>query len=184
MEDSKIIDLYWQRCESAIHETRCKYGGYCFSIANNILPFREDAEECVSDTYLAAWNAIPPSRPSILSTFLGKLTRRIAIDRWRNLNAEKRGGGTVPLALDELSECIPGGCDPVAQVEAKELAASVNRFLATLPAMERRVFLLRYFELTPLKTIEERFHMSASKVKSMLYRTRCKLGEHLKKEGF
>lgn len=131
MEDSRIVDLYWARSEQAIYETQLKYDHYCFSIANNILPFREDAEESVNDTYMAAWNIMPPNRPSILSTFLGKLTRRISIDRWRNLSADKRGGGTVPIALDELAECIPGGSDPVAEVEAKELAKAVGRFLDT-----------------------------------------------------
>lgn len=104
MEDSRIVDLYWERSEQAIYETQLKYDHYCFSIANNILPFREDAEESVNDTYMTAWNVMPPNRPSILSTFLGKLTRRISIDRWRNLSADKRGGGTVPIALDELAE--------------------------------------------------------------------------------
>lgn len=184
MEDSRIVDLYWERSESAIYETQCKYGHYCFSIASNILPYREDAEESVNDTYMAAWNAMPPSRPSILSTFLGKLTRRISIDRWRNLSAEKRGGGTVTLALDELTECIPSGSDPVAEVEAKELAAAINRFLDTLPYTERKVFLMRYFDLASLQSIAEKFKMSNSKVKSMLHRTRSKLRIALQKEGY
>ena len=184
MEDSRIVDLYWERSEQAIYETQRKYDHYCFSIANNILPFREDAEESVNDTYLTAWNTMPPNRPSILSTFLGKLTRRISIDRWRNLSADKRGGGTVPIALDELAECIPGGSDPVAEVEAKELAEAVGRFLDTVPYTERKVFLMRYFDLAKIQTIANEFNMSTGKVKSMLYRTRNKLREHLQKEGY
>lgn len=184
MEDSNIVDLYWVRSEQAIEETQRKYHPYCFSIANNILPFREDAEESVNDTYLAAWNAMPPNRPRILSTFLGKLTRRISIDRWRSLSAEKRGGGMVTIALDELAECIPGGADPVAEVEAKELAGVIGTFLDTLPQTEKQVFLMRYFDLAGLQEIAGKFHMSTAKVKSMLHRTRGKLRTHLNKEGY
>ena len=184
MEDSRIVDLYWERSEQAIYETQCKYDRYCFSIANNILPFREDAEESVNDTYLAAWNTMPPNRPSILSTFLGKLTRRISIDRWRNLSADKRGGSTVMVALDELAECIPSGSDPVAEVEAKALAAAINHFLDTLPYTNRKVFLMRYFDLAKIQDIASEFNMSSSKVKSMLHRTRSKLRVHLQEEGY
>lgn len=184
MEDSKIVELYWKRSETAIYETQCKYEHYCFSIASNILPFREDAEESVNDTYMAAWNAMPPSRPSILSTFLGKLTRRISIDRWRYLSADKRGGSTVTVALDELAECIPSGSDPVAEVEAKELAAAINHFLDTLPYTERKVFLMRYFDLAKIQDIASEFNMSSSKVKSMLHRTRSKLRIALQEEGY
>ena len=109
MEDSAIIDLYWAREERALSETDAKYGGYCRSIAHNILKNREDSEECVSDTWLHAWNAMPPQRPSILSSFLGRITRNLSFDRCRRQNAEKRGGGSLPLALDELSECVPAG---------------------------------------------------------------------------
>ncbi len=184
MEDSKIVDLYWQRSESAISETQHKYEPYCFSIAKNILPAQEDAQECVNDTYLAAWNAMPPSRPTVLSTFLGKLTRRISIDRWRNMTAEKRGGGVVTIALDELAECIPNGSNPEAEVEAKELARTIDRFLDTLPYTERKVFLMRYFNLASIKDIEHQFHMSSSGVKSMLHRTRKKLRTALHEEGY
>ena len=184
MDDRKIVELYWERSEQAIHETQNKYGHYCFSIANNILPFREDAEESVNDTYLAAWNAMPPNRPNILSTFLGKLVRRISIDRWRHLSADKRGGGSVPVALDELGECIPSGSDPVAEVEAKELAEAVGRFLETVPYREQKVFLMRYFDLAKIQDIANQFHMSPGNVKSMLHRTRSKLRIHLHKEGY
>lgn len=184
MEDSRIVDLYWARSEQAIYETQRKYDHYCFSIASNILPFREDAEESVNDTYMTAWNIIPPNRPSILSTFLGKLTRRLSIDRWRNLSADKRGGGTVPVALDELAECIPSGSEPMAEVEAKELAEAIGRFLDTVPHTERKVFLMRYFDLAKIRHIANQFNMSSSKVKSMLYRTRSKLRVALQKEGY
>ena len=184
MDDWKIIDLYWQRNEAAISETQSKYGGFLFSIANRILPFREDAQECVNDTYLDAWNAIPPTRPNILSAFLGKLTRRICIDRWRSLNAEKRGGSTVTLALEELEGCIPGGIDPAVQVEAQELARAISRFLYTLPRAEQQVLVMRYFHLAGIHEIANQFGISGPKVKSMLHRTRKKLRAHLEKEGY
>lgn len=184
MEDSKIVDLYWQRSTLAIDETQRKYGSYCFAISRRILTAEEDARECVNDTYLAAWNTIPPNRPAVLSTFLGKLTRRISIDRWRSLSAEKRGGTVITLALDELAECIPSESDPVKEVEAKELAGAINLFLDTLPYTERKVFLMRYFDMADLKEIEARFKMSNSKAKSMLHRTRKKLQKYLQEEGY
>ena len=184
MEDSKIVDLYWARSENAITETKRKYDRYCFSIASNILPFHEDAEECVNDTYLAAWNSIPPSRPSILSTYLGKLTRRISIDRWRKLSADKRGHGPITVALDELAECIPSESNPAEAVEAKALAEVIGRFLDTVPYTERKVFLMRYFDMAKIQDIARGCNMSPSKVKSMLHRTRCKLRIALQKEGY
>lgn len=184
LEDSAIVQLYWDRSEEAIAQTDRKYGGYCFSIANNILPSREDARECVNDTYLAAWEAIPPHRPDILSTFLGKLTRRVSIDRWRILSAAKRGGGTTAVALEELEECIPSNADPAAQVEAKELAETVNLFLAKLPREERQVFLARYFHMAGIGEIGKEYGFSDSKVKSMLHRTRKKLRTYLTEEGY
>lgn len=184
MEDSKIVDLYWARSEQAIAETGRKYGQYCFSIAANILPVREDAEESVNDTYLAAWNSMPPHRPSVLATFLGKLTRRISIDRWRRLSAEKRGGGTVVLALEELEGCIPGGTDPEKDVQIKELAEVIGRFLETVSPAERRAFLKRYFELASLQDTADSLGFSVSKMKSMLHRIRGKLRIYLRKEGY
>ena len=117
MEDHRIVDLYWQRNERAISETAAKYGKYLQSISYQILRNTEDAEECVNDTYNDAWQSMPPHRPSILSTFLGKITRRISIDRWRKNSAEKRGGGEMALALDELEECVAGTGDVEAEVE-------------------------------------------------------------------
>ena len=134
MEDSAIIDLYWAREERALSETDAKYGGYCRSIAHNILKNREDSEECVSDTWLHAWNAMPPQRPSILSSFLGRITRNLSFDRCRRQNAEKRGGGLLPLALDELSECVPAPGRVEQALEARELAEAIDRFLRTLPS--------------------------------------------------
>ena len=122
MDDKNIVQLYWERSEQAIVETDSKYGAYCYSIAYNALANNEDAEESVSDTYMAAWNKLPPHRPSILATFLGKITRRISIDRWRNLNRAKRGGGEVTLALEELEQCVAGSHDVEKEIEKTENA--------------------------------------------------------------
>lgn len=182
MEDSQIVALYWQRNELAIRETDAKYGRYCHKIAHNILANREDAEECVNDTYVGAWNAIPPHRPAILQTFLGKLTRRISLNRWRSKSREKRGGSQTVLALDELGECVSDGMDTEQTVMGKELAEAVRRFLSTLPDQERDVFLSRYFFLASIAEISRSFGFSESKVKSMLLRTRRKLRTYLQKE--
>ena len=184
MEDERIVALYWKRSEEAIRQTQSKYDNYCMGIAGRILQNREDARECVNDTYLAAWDAIPPQRPAVLSTFLGKLTRRISIDRWRALTADKRGGSAVTVALEELEMCIPGGTDPVKEVEAKELAEAISGFLRTLPYIQRKVFLMRYFEMADLTQIQEKFQISNSKAKSMLHRSRKKLKAYLQEEGY
>ena len=184
MEDERIVALYWERSEDAIRQTQSKYDNYCMGIAGRILSNHEDARECVNDTYLAVWDAIPPQRPAGLSTFLGKLTRRISIDRWRALTADKRGGSAVTVALEELEACIPGGTDPVKEVEAKELARAISGFLRTLPYIQRKVFLMRYFEMADLTQIQEEFQISNSKAKSMLHRTRKKLKTYLQEEGY
>ena len=183
MEDTQIVDLYFARSEQAIAETDHKYGKYLFTIAHNILFSRSDAEEAVNDTYMGAWRSIPPHRPNRLSTYLGKITRRCALEKWKMNHAQKRGGGEVPLALEELSECIPGSDSPQRHMELKELTRLINVFLKTLPETEQRVFVRRYWYLCPVKTIARDFGFSESKVKSMLSRTRSKLKYHLEKEG-
>lgn len=183
MEDQKIIDLYWSRSESAISETAGKYGGYCYSIAYNILTNNEDAEESVNDTYMAAWNAMPPRRPSVLATFLGKITRHLSIDRWRSRSARKRGGGEIVLALEELEDCVSDSNTVEKTYERKQLAIVFNRFLETLPETERLVFLCRYWYLDSVADIAACFGFSVSKVTSMLHRTRGKLRAVLQKEG-
>lgn len=183
MDDKQIVELYWQRNESAIDETASKYGPYCHSIAYNILDNDADAEESVNDTYLDAWNSMPPHRPSILATFLGKITRRISIDRWRKRSAEKRGGGQITVVLDELEECLTDGKSVEQEVEAKILSEVINSFVKSLPDTEQRVFLCRYWYMDSIETIAKEFGFSQSKVKSMLYRTREKLRARLIKEG-
>lgn len=184
MDDKGIIDLYFDRSEKAISETAVKYGKYCFRIAFNILTDKEDSEESVNDTWLAAWNNIPPRVPAILSTFLGKITRNISLNRWKSRRAYKRGGGEVVIALDELDECISTGESAEESFERKELLRSVNRFLAGLPETERNIFVCRYWYLDSIQHIAEHFGFSESKVTSMLHRTRGKLRKHLEKEGF
>ena len=183
MEDEQIVALYWARDERALSETAARYGGYCYTIARNVLADGEDARECVNDTYLAAWNAMPDDRPRRLAGYLGAITRRIAIDRWRGRTAARRGGGETALAIGELAECVPGGEAVEARLEAKELEKAVAAFVGALPDTPRRVFLCRYWYLDPVDDIAARFGFSRSKVKSMLARTRKKLLEHLKKEG-
>lgn len=182
MDDQKIIDLYWNRSERAISESDQKYGRYCYAIAYNILTNNEDAEESVSDTYMAAWKTMPPKRPAILGTFLGKITRHLAIDRWRARNRYKRGGGEIVLALEELEDCIAADQTVEKAYERKQLALVFNRFLDSLPKTERQVFLCRYWYLDSISVIANYYGFSDSKVTSMLYRTRKKLRETLKKE--
>lgn len=184
MEDQKIIGLYWKRDQEAITATSAKYGRLCYRIAWNILSNREDSEESVSDTWLTAWNRIPPHRPSILSSFLAKLTRNISINRWRADHAQKRGGGQMLLALEELEDCADGRESVEQLCESKELIQSYNRFLDSLPEIDRAIFLRRYFFLDPISEIAERTGFSQSKVTSLLHRTRLKLKRHLEQEGY
>lgn len=183
MEDSRIVDLYWARDEQAIDATAKKYGRYCYRIAFNILSNNEDANESVNDTYMGAWKSMPPHRPSVLSTFLGKLTRRISLNKWRNQNRSKRGGGEVLLALDELTECIPSEQNPQRELEMKELVQAINRFVGTLQPIERDIFVSRYWFLASITEISSKFDITDSKTKSMLFRTRGKLKNYLMKEG-
>jgi len=184
LEDDRIIALYWERNTNAIAETNNKYGAYCFSIANNILHSREDSEECVNDTWYKAWNAIPPQRPARFQMFLAKITRNLAVDRFRLSTAEKRGGGEMPLILDELSECIAGGTDVASAYEGKELGRCVNQFVKALPAREGNVFLRRYFFAETAAKIGKRYGLTENNVTVILSRVRKKLRLHLQKEGF
>lgn len=152
MEDAQIVALYWARDEAALAESEQKYGGYCRAIALGILENREDAAECVNDTWLRAWKAMPPRRPARLDAFLGKLTRNLSLDRWRALRAQKRGGGQTELALSELEECLPAVSTPEHALEAQDLAESLNRFLEALPREKRVLFVQRYWYL---RSVEE-----------------------------
>ena len=183
MEDARIVELYWERDEAAIAESSAKYGGYCYQIAFRILALREDAEECVGDTWLRAWNAMPPQRPGILSAFFGKLTRNLSLDRWRRERAAKRGGGQVEVALQELEDCLPDCRVPDQELDARETADLISTFLRTQPELDRRLFVRRYFHLEALSSLGKRFGLTESQVKSRLYRTRQKLKLLLEHEG-
>ena len=180
MEDKSIIEMFFQRDERAITESQKKFGSYCRAIAHNILHSKEDTEECVNDTWLRSWNSIPPERPGRLSVYFGRITRNLAIDRYRKERSMKHGSGQTALCLDELSECV-SGTDPIEDTVAlKEL---LNSFLSSLPEKNRHIFLFRYWYMMPVSDIADRYEMTADAVKMMLLRTRKKLEEFLKKEG-
>lgn len=183
MTDEQIIELYFQRSPNAIAETKAQYDPYLSAISYNILGSHEDAEECVSDTYLAAWQQMPPTRPSRLSLFLGRITRNISVDRWRREHTAKRGKGQLTLAVEELDRSLSGGALPEAELEQKELRELLEAFLHTLKDTERRVFLCRYWYMDSVADISRQFGFSQSKVKSMLMRTRNKLRRFLLEKG-
>ena len=183
MQDSQIVALYFDRNPRAIEETDAKYGNYCYAIVHNILQNKEDAEESVSDSYLALWNSIPPHKPAVLRTFLGKIARRTALNTWERNRTQKRGGGETALALEELSGIIPDRSTPERAMEDAALTCILNGFLESLPKQERTVFICRYWYLDSVADIATRYGFSQSKVKSMVARTRMKLRHTLNKEG-
>ena len=182
MDDRQILDLFWARSQDAIPAAAAKYGAYCRSIALSILRQPQDAEECVNDAWLRAWNAIPPRRPEVLSAFLGKLTRNLALNRWRDGAAEKRGGGETALALEELGDCLTGGDATLQAVEARLLAERINAFLRDLPREKRQIFLRRYWYLLPVKEIARLHGRSEQAVASLLLRLRRQLRTFLEQE--
>lgn len=183
MDDRQIVDLYWERSETAISETSKKYGKYCHYIAHNILHNYEDCEECVNDTYMKAWDAIPPQRPNRLSAFLGKITHNLSLNRLEKNTARKRGAGQAALVLEELEECIPASGHVEQIVDDIVLAEIINSFLASLTPETRKFFVRRYWYLSPVREIACDYAVSESKVKMILMRTRNKLKKVLEKEG-
>ena len=179
MDDAKIVQLYFDRDEQAIPATADKYGNYCTSIAKNILGNHEDAEECVNDTYLNTWNAIPPYRPQMLSTFLGKIVRNLAFNRYKHNTADKRGGGEITSVLDELAGCVSGNEDTAQAYEYKELVAAINDFLSTLSARKRNIFVCRYWYTDSIPDIAARYNMTYAAVSMELNRLRTKLHNYL-----
>lgn len=184
MEDRDIIDLYWAREESAVAETDKKYGKPCRNLAFRILSSGEDAEECVDDAYMAAWNSIPPKRPENLPAYLISITRNNCLMRLRGQGALKRGGREYTAALDELGELFPSGESVEGSYEAKELAGEIDRFIATLSRDDRLIFVSSYWLAAPVATIAAKLGCSRGRVKSSLFRSRKKLYEKLKTEGF
>jgi len=183
MEDTQIVALFFGRDERAIAEAARSHGGLCRTLALRVLGNAQDAEECVNDALLAAWNSIPPHSPERLAAYLARLTRNLALRRRRDMQRKKRGGGACELAYEELSECLPSADSVERALGQKELAAALEAFLRTLPQCERRVFLGRYWYFESVRELAERFGFSEGKVKSMLFRTRGKLRSYLEKEG-
>lgn len=184
MEDERIVSLYWQRDESAIRETETKYSRYLIKIAYNILSDMEDSRESVNDTYLAAWNSMPPHRPGVLSTYLAKLTRRISIDRFRYRTREKRKQSEYEISLSELGDCVSGGNTTEEAVNVKLLADAIGIFLRLQSEEARNVFIGRYYFLDSVKDVAAYCGITESKCKTVLHRTRLALREYLIKEGF
>ena len=183
MDDIQIVELYNERSETAISETANKYGKYCYYIAYHILYDEQDSEECVNDTYLRAWEAIPPQYPNKMSAFLGKITRNLALNRYRYYMREKRGGGQIPLVLDELQECVPATNSTEEIIDEKLLVELLNRFLHELPIEKRMMFVRRYWYMSSIQEIANDYEISEGKVKMTLLRTRNKLKQILEKEG-
>ena len=183
MDDSKIIDLYWARSRQAIAESEQKYGAYCHTVARNILDQAEDAEECVNDTWLRAWNAMPPQRPTVLQAFFGKLTRNLSLDRWRRDRAQKRGGNQVELALEELEDCLTARDQVEEQMDAQTTAGLISDFVRGLPKRDRVLFVRRYWYLDDIQTLARRMGMGQSQIKSRLHRIRQRLKTELEQEG-
>lgn len=184
MEDSQIIELYWQKNADAISETSSKYGAYCYTIANSILRNAEDSEECVNDTWLNAWNVMPPQKPNVLRMFLAKITRSLSINRFNARNAEKRGGGEINLVLDELVDCLAGETNVETEYEVKELEQCIRRFVRGLPERDGNIFVRRYFFTEPVSAIAERYGLTENNIAVILSRTRKKLRLKLVKEGY
>ena len=185
MDDNGILDLFFARDESALVEVRKRYGQRLFRSAMNILQNNEDAEECVSDTLLKTWEVIPPSRPTMLGAFMAKIARNLSINKYRAKSAVRRGGGEVDVMLSELEDCIPSpkGGVPESEYESAEVTAAINACLESMDKTARVAFVLRYFHWESMRSICQRFNMTESKAKSLLFRARKKLAAHLQKEG-
>ncbi len=181
MEDHQIIDLYWKRDESAITETDCKYGIFCHRIAMNLLSVHEDAEECVSDAYLQAWNSMPPQRPKKLKLWLGQVVRNIAINLWHKSHAKKRYNGVDQL-LSELEDTIPSNQNVEREIENAELGAMINEWLLSLPEDDRNLFVHRYWHGIALNELARRRNIPPQKLAQKMYRLRLSLKSFLEKE--
>lgn len=184
LEDKEIIALYQNRDENAIRQTEKKYSGYLTAIALNILGNREDGEECVSDTYLKAWNTIPPNIPAMLKYYLGKITRELSIDRLRKKTSRKRGGTEYDLSLDELDECTGSGDSTEQEADMSMLVELIEKFLHCCSDDERDIFVCRYYFCDSLKEIAGYFGVNVSKIKNTLFRTRSALKKYLESEGY
>lgn len=184
MDDTEIISLLWNREEAGISELERKYHAYCNTVAMNILQNAEDAEECVSDTWMKIWNSIPPSRPESLKLYAARITRNLAFNRYRESHTEKRGGGQLCIPLEELSECISAQSCMDDALKRRELTGIVQRFVADLHTKDRTLFLRRYYYADDIPTIAVRYKMTENYVSVSLYRIRKRLKKLLEKEGY
>jgi RNA polymerase sigma-70 factor (ECF subfamily) len=182
LDDDKIIALYFERNESALKQTAEKYGRYCYKIAHQVVNNEEDAKECVNDMYLDVWNSIPPHKPKKLAVFLATITRRIALDCFRRMTAEKRGGGEASLSLHELEDCIPFGKSNDEELENQRIAEIISAFLRRLPEIRANIFIRRYWYFDSVADIAKRYDFGESKTKMILKKTRDELLQYLKKE--
>ena len=182
MNDNLIIELYFKRSEDAISETSKKYGNYCKQIAYNILRNAEDASECENDTYLKVWNSVPPQKPKCLKSFVGRITRNLALDRYDYYTAEKRRGCIIDITINELADCIPSSMSEGDILEGIILKDTINSFLEGLDSRKRSIFILRYWYFYSIKEISQKMNISQSSVKVSLYRCRTALKEALGKE--
>lgn len=184
MEDKKILELFWERSENAVSAVSEKYNGYCMKIAYNILGSQQDAEECVNDALMKAWEIIPPNRPEMLSAFLGKLTRNSAINLRRKQIAYKRGGGQTEAVLEELEEAVPQSSDVEREHEQRELIGEINAFLRGLPKQKRNIFICRCWYCDSVSDIAAQFGLTENNVSVILNRVRKKLKQYLEKKGY
>ena len=182
MEDAQIVSLYWARSEDAIRETDAKYGAFCRTLAGNILSSREDAEECVNDTWHHAWNAMPEERPGLLRAWLGKVVRNLALDRWRSSHAQKRYDGMERL-LSELEDCVPARETVEESVEAAELGRVISTWLSALPEGDAALFVRRYWNGDALNALAKAQGVTAAKLAQKMYRLRLSLKTTLEQEG-
>lgn len=180
MDDFQIVNLFWARSELAIAETSTKYGRMLTGLSLSLSRSREDAEECVSDTYLAAWNSMPSDRPTYLGAYLSKIVRRLSVDRLRAQTAQKRGGGSIS---EELYECLPSGSNVEGEYDERQTADAINRYVLSLDEEKRYIFVRRYFYSDAIETIALSLGISVAKVKTTLHRVRTGLRRHLEREG-
>lgn len=183
MDDRRIVELFLERSEEAILETDIKYGRYCHKIAFNVLGNDEDSEECVNDAYMRAWGSIPPNEPDSMASYIGRITRNLALDKLRQKQSDKRGNGEVPVVLDELAECVSGHDELERRQDSTEIAAAIDSFLDELNSVERGVFMRRYWMMEPIADVANRYDISVSKTTTMLFRLRNRLKKHFMKEG-
>ena len=183
MDDRRIVELFLERSEEAILETDIKYGRYCHKIAFNVLGNDEDSEECVNDAYMRAWGSIPPNEPDSMASYIGRITRNLALDKLRQKQSDKRGNGEVPVVLDELAECVSGHDELERRQDSAEIAAAIESFLDELNSVERGVFMRRYWMMEPIADVANRYDISVSKTTTMLFRLRNRLKKHFMKEG-